>query len=104
MLPVRNLAQQKSIVNNTPRRPGSAGRGHAPVPVYIHSFFSLKRWDYVTIPGRKLGEDGLEEGLEKGLEKGRYEVVIEMKNEGLADEVIARVTKLPLERVREIHP
>jgi predicted transposase/invertase (TIGR01784 family) len=61
-------------------------------------------------------EDGLEEGLEKGLEKGReeglekgreeknLETVIEMKNEGLTDDVIARVTKLPIEKIREIHP
>ena len=31
------------------------------------------------------------------------EVVIEMKNEGLAEDVIARVTKLPIGRIREIH-
>ena len=55
-------------------------------------------------------EDGLEKGLKDGLERGRKEVlekekqmVIGMKNEGLADDVIARVTKLPIERIREIH-
>jgi len=48
-------------------------------------------------------EDGLEEGLEKGREEEKLEMVIEMKNEGLTDDVIARVTKLPIDRIRDIH-
>ena len=31
------------------------------------------------------------------------EMVIEMKNEGLAEDVIARVTKLPIEKIRNIY-
>ena len=52
-------------------------------------------------------EDGLEEGREEGRKEGRkeekLETVIRMKNEGMADDAIARVTKLPIERIREIH-
>jgi len=36
-------------------------------------------------------------------EEEKLETVIEMKNEGLSDDVIARVTKLPIERIRDIH-
>ena len=48
-------------------------------------------------------QEAWEDGLEKGREEKNFETVIEMKNEGLADDVIARVTKLPIDRIREIH-
>ena len=48
-------------------------------------------------------EEGREEGREEAREEKTIETVIEMKNEGLSDDVIARVTKLPIERVREIY-
>ena len=44
-----------------------------------------------------------QEAREDALEEKKLETVIGMKNEGLADDVIARVTKLPIERIREIH-
>jgi hypothetical protein len=62
-------------------------------------------WDINV--ARKVWE---QEAREEGLEEGRKEVrekekqmVIGMKSEGLADDVIARVTKLPIDRIREIH-
>jgi hypothetical protein len=36
-------------------------------------------------------------------EEVQEQTAIAMKNEGLTDEVIARVTKLPIDRIREIH-
>ena len=63
-------------------------------------------WD-INVAKRVWKQEAWEEGLEKGLEKGReeknFETVIKMKNEGLADDIIARVTELPIERIREIH-
>ena len=44
-----------------------------------------------------------QEAREDALEEKNFETVIGMKNEGLADDVIARVTKLPIEKVREIY-
>ena len=50
-------------------------------------------------------EDGWEDGWEKGWEKGREasirETVQEMKRENFPDEVIARITKLSMEKIRE---
>ena len=40
---------------------------------------------------------------EEAREEEKFETVIGMKKEGLADDVIARVTKLPIEKIREIH-
>ena len=63
-------------------------------------------WDIneaIKIREQEAREDGLEEGLEKGREGEKIETVIKMKNEGLADDVIARVTELPIGRIREIH-
>jgi len=51
-------------------------------------------WDINT--ARKVWEQEAQE--EKILE-----MVIGMKNEGMADDAIARVTRLPIERIREIH-
>ena len=36
-------------------------------------------------------------------EEEKLETVIKMKNEGLAEDVIARVTELSIEKIREIH-
>jgi len=53
--------------------------------------------------GREEGrEEGREVGREEGREVERQETVIKMKNEGLTDDIIARVTMLPIEKVREI--
>jgi predicted transposase/invertase (TIGR01784 family) len=60
-------------------------------------------WD-INVAKRVWQEEAREDGLEEGREKEKLETVIEMKNEGFADDVIARMTKLPIERVREIHP
>ena len=48
-------------------------------------------------------QEAWEDGLEKGREEKSFETVINMKNEGLADDVIARVTELSIDRIREIH-
>ena len=44
-----------------------------------------------------------QEAREEALEEKNLKTVIKMKNEGLADDVIARVTELPVDRIREIH-
>jgi hypothetical protein len=59
--------------------------------------------------GYQRGQKGLGTGSqgrrfgERPRRKNTLETVIEMKNEGLTDDVIARVTKLPIDRIREIH-
>ena len=51
-------------------------------------------------------EAGLQQGLEQGLERGAYETKLEtarnLLSEGLAPQMVARCTKLPLETVRQI--
>jgi predicted transposase/invertase (TIGR01784 family) len=44
-----------------------------------------------------------QEAREEAREEEKFETVIKMKNEGLPNDLIARVTELPLERIREIH-
>ena len=44
-----------------------------------------------------------QEAREDALEEKNLETVIKMKNKGFADDVIADVTELPIERIREIH-
>jgi len=51
-------------------------------------------WD-INVAKKVWKQEAREEALES--------TVVEMKNEGLEDDVIARVTKLPIERIREIH-
>lgn len=41
-------------------------------------------------------------GLEKGIEKRDMEIVLNMLGEGLSEELIARFTKIDIEKVREI--
>ena len=43
-----------------------------------------------------------DKGMREGRQEEKYQVVCEMKNEGLPDEMIARITKLPVDTVREI--
>ena len=53
--------------------------------------------------GRKEGrKEGREKGLKQGLKKGREEIAIEMKNEGFSDDMIAKITKLPINKVRKM--
>ena len=40
---------------------------------------------------------------EEAREEEKLETVIRMKNEGFAEDAIARATELPVERIREIH-
>jgi predicted transposase/invertase (TIGR01784 family) len=54
--------------------------------------------------------EGREEGLAEGREKGRAEglaeqtrlMISEMKSNGIPDEKIAKITRLPIEKVREL--
>ena len=59
-------------------------------------------WD-INVARRVWEQEAREDGLEEGREEKTLETVIGMKNEGLSDDVIARVTKLPIERIRNIH-
>ena len=62
-------------------------------------------WD-INVAKRVWKQEAWEDGLEKGRKEGQQkemQMVIEMKNEGLSDDLIARVTKLPIERIRDIH-
>ena len=57
--------------------------------------------------GIKLGEakgeaKGIKKGKKEEREKFQREIVLDMKNEGFADDLIARIAKLPIEKVREI--
>jgi len=45
---------------------------------------------------------GIEQGIEQGLERGKTETVIEMLREGFERDVIAKITKMPMDRVDEI--
>ena len=51
-------------------------------------------------------EKGISIGLEQGLERGAYQTKLEtarsLMSEGLAPQMIARCTALPLETVREL--
>ena len=52
---------------------------------------------------QKLFEEAkFEEGLEQGLEQGRASVVLSMLKEKLPLDMIARVSEMPLEKIREI--
>ena len=77
----------------------------------IHLKDQLQREEEAELRGREDGreegrEAGLEEGLEKGLEKGvelrNREIVHNMHAEDVPAESIAKLTKLPLEKVKEI--
>jgi len=53
--------------------------------------------------GLKQGlKKGREKGLKQGLKKGRETIAIEMKNEGFSDDMIAKITKLPINKVRNM--
>jgi predicted transposase/invertase (TIGR01784 family) len=43
-----------------------------------------------------------EEGLEQGLKQGKQEMIIAMKREGLDNETIAKIAKLPIEEIQEL--
>jgi len=58
-------------------------------------------WD-INVARKVWEQEAREEGREEGREEERQETVIKMKNEGLTDDIIARVTMLPIEKVREI--
>ena len=51
-------------------------------------------------------EEGLEQGLEQGREQGAYQNKLETAkaflSEGLAPQMVARCTKLPLETVQQL--
>ena len=59
-------------------------------------------WD-INVAKRVWKQEAWEEGREEGREEKNFETVIKMKNKGFADDVIADVTELPIERIREIH-
>lgn len=54
----------------------------------------------------ELLEKGREEGLGKGIEKGREgmanEIASDMLKSGMAVEVVAKFTKLPISRIEEL--
>ena len=53
--------------------------------------------------GRQEGlQEGLKEGRREGIEKGKLEVALDMLKEKLSLDMIARITKLPTERVVEL--
>ena len=47
-------------------------------------------------------EDGLEQGLEQGIEQGRISAVLNMLKEKLPLDMIARVSEMSVEKIREI--
>ena len=47
-------------------------------------------------------EEAREEGLKQGLKQGREKIAIEMKKEGFSDDTIAKITKLPIAKIRKI--
>ncbi|MDR1481768.1 MAG: hypothetical protein LBI74_03990, partial [Synergistaceae bacterium] len=44
---------------------------------------------------------GMEKGIEKGMEEGRFDVARNMLAEGFSPDIIARSTRLPIEKIRE---
>ena len=64
-------------------------------------------WSITMADMRREGfEEGLEHGLEQGLERGAYQKALETAkaflSEGLAPQMVARCTNLPLETVQEL--
>jgi len=58
------------------------------------------------IRGITIGEErgiaiGEERGREEGREEKNREIILEMKRESFSDEVIARITKLPMEEIKK---
>ena len=52
--------------------------------------------------GIAIGEErGITIGEERGREEKNREIVLEMKRENFSDEVIARITKLPMEEIKK---
>ena len=47
-------------------------------------------------------QEGLKEGRQEGIEKGKLEVALDMLKEKLSLDMIARITKLPTERIVEL--
>ena len=63
--------------------------------------------DALYVLGQEAGEQkGLEKGLQKGLEKrkeeGKEETALDMLREDFAEEVVARITKLPAARIAQL--
>ena len=50
----------------------------------------------------KYWKEGMAEGIAEGLAQGKAEVVIQMLQEKLSLEMIARLTKLTVEQIQEI--
>ena len=50
----------------------------------------------------KYWKEGMAEGIAEGLVQGKAEVVIQMLQEKLSLEMIARLTKLTVEQIKEI--
>ena len=50
----------------------------------------------------KYWKEGVAEGIAEGLAQGKTEVVIQMLQEKLSLEMIARLTKLTVEQIQEI--
>ena len=52
-------------------------------------------------------EKGLEEGMKKGVKRGikktQRQIVLEMKKEGFSDDMISKITKLPVESICKIY-
>ena len=64
-------------------------------------------WSITMANMRREGfEEGLEHGLEQGLERGAYQKALETAkaflSEGLAPQMVARCTNLPLDVVQEL--
>jgi predicted transposase/invertase (TIGR01784 family) len=47
-------------------------------------------------------EEGLKEGLKEGIERGKMETVKAMLNEGIDIMLISKITKLPIEMIKEL--
>ncbi len=59
--------------------------------------------DALYLFGEQKGkEEGLLKGKEEGLLKGKEEAALGMLKEGFSEEVVARITKLPFERIAQL--
>ncbi|HCF28547.1 MAG TPA: hypothetical protein DEV81_15405, partial [Cyanobacteria bacterium UBA11049] len=68
------------------------------------TIYNLAKKMAITIDIKEdtLYQEVYQEGLHKGQEEGKEETAINMLKEGFSEEVVARITKLPADRIAQL--
>ncbi len=70
--------------------------------IYLRRKFILDNNNLMRTKVEEGRQEGLQEGKQEGLQEGKQEIIKSMKNSGMSNEEIAKVTKLKLEEIEKI--